>query len=213
MISITYTDLYNIQICIFWCNTFLRVFNMASDMQERILAAASRLFQANGINATGVDTIVAEAGIAKMTLYKYFPAKEDLILEVVRQRSREFAEWLANRLNTTARNPAEKLQLLFDAVEEWLANPQCSGLAFIKASAEFPQPDNAVNKLSVELSAEFRDYITSLARDAGVRTPEALGLQLAMLIEGAVLSQQLSKNNTALEYARQAARVLIASAT
>lgn len=185
---------------------------MASDMRERILTAASRLFQNNGINATGVDTIVAEAGIAKMTLYKYFPAKEDLILEVIRQRSREFGAWLGNRLDTGARTPAKKLQLLFDAVEEWMATPQFSGLAFIEASVEFPQPESAVNQLSAELSAEFRDYITDLARQAGIRAPEALGMQLAMLIEGAVLSQQLSKNSADLEYAKQAARVLIKSA-
>jgi AcrR family transcriptional regulator len=186
---------------------------MASDMQERILAAASRLFQANGINATGVDTIVAEAGIAKMTLYKYFPAKEDLILEVVKRRSREFSEWLSLRLDRTAKTPTEKLQQLFDAVEEWLANPQCSGLAFIKASAEFPQPDSAINKLSAQLSEEFRSYIIDLAKAAHVRAPEALGLQLAMLIEGAVLSEQLASNPAALEYAKQAARVLIDTAS
>jgi AcrR family transcriptional regulator len=185
---------------------------MATDMRERILTAASGLFQANGINATGVDTIVAEAGIAKMTLYKYFPAKEDLILEVVRKRSQEFSDWLSKRLERTATNPSEKLQQLFDGVEEWLADPRCSGLPFIKASAEFPQPDNAVNRLSAELSREFRDYITSLAKEADIRTPEALGLQLAMLIEGAVLSEQFSKNSGALGHARQAARILIESA-
>lgn len=181
-------------------------------MRERILETASGLFQSKGINATGVDTIVAEAGIAKMTLYKYFPAKEDLILEVVRCRSREFAEWLSARLERTAANPSEKLQQLFDGVEEWLAAPECSGLPFIKASAEFPQPESAVNRLSVELSREFREYITRLAREAGIRAPEALGLQLAMLIEGAVLSEQLVKGSGALEYARQAASILIKSA-
>jgi AcrR family transcriptional regulator len=185
---------------------------MAKDMRERILETASGLFQSKGINATGVDTIVAEAGIAKMTLYKYFPAKEDLILEVVRRRSREFSEWLSSRLERTATNSTEKLQQLFDGVEEWLADPQCSGLPFIKASAEFPQPESAVNRLSIELSREFRNYITSLARDAGIRSPEALGLQLAMLIEGAVLSEQLAKGSGALEHARQAARILIESA-
>jgi len=185
---------------------------MATDMRERILSTASGLFQANGINATGVDTIVAKAGIAKMTLYKYFPAKEDLILEVVRRRSREFSEWLSNRLNRTAANPGEKLQQLFDAVEEWLADPHCSGLAFIKASAEFPQKDNPVHKLSEELSLEFRNYITLLAREAGIRSYEALGLQLSMLIEGAVLSEQLSKSTSALEHAKHAARILIDSA-
>ncbi|GBG15189.1 TetR family transcriptional regulator [Novimethylophilus kurashikiensis] len=185
---------------------------MAKNMRERILAAASNLFQARGINATGVDTIVAEAGIAKMTLYNHFKTKEDLVLEVVTRRSREFAERISARLDKSVVDPTEKLYKLFDYVGEWLADPQCSGLPFLKASAEFPQPDNPVHQLSAELSQEFRDYITGLAREAGIREPEALGLQLTMLIEGAVLSEQLSKGSNALEHARQAARILIESA-
>jgi AcrR family transcriptional regulator len=185
---------------------------MAKNMRERILVAASTLFHTRGINATGVDTIVAEAGIAKMTLYKHFRTKEDLVLEVVTRRSREFAEKLAAKLDKSTSGPVEKLQRLFDYVEEWLADPQCSGLPFLKASAEFPQPDSPVHRLSAELSQEFRDYITGLAREAGIRAPEALGLQLAMLIEGAVLSEQLSRGSGALEHARQAARILIESA-
>ena len=97
-------------------------------------------------------------------------------------------------------------------MEEWLADPQCSGLAFIKASAEFPHQDSPVHKLSEELSREFRDYITLLARDAGIHSYEALGLQLSMLIEGAVLSEQLSQSSSALEHAKHAARILIESA-
>jgi len=185
---------------------------MANEMRERILAAASELFDTRGINSTGVDTIVAEAGIAKMTLYKYFRTKEDLVLEVLTRRSGEFSAWLATRLDKSASSPPEKLQMLFDCIEEWLADPHCSGLPFIKASAEFPQPDNAVNQRSAELLQEFRGYITSLAREAGIRTPEALGLQLAMLIEGAVLSEQLAKGSGALGHAKQAARILIDSA-
>lgn len=185
---------------------------MAKNMRERILAAASELFQARGINATGVDTIVAEAGIAKMTLYKHFKTKEALVLEVVTRRSREFAESISAKLDKSVSDPTEKLQKLFDSVEEWLADPQCSGLPFLKASAEFPQPDSPVHQLSAELSQEFRGYITGLAREAGIRAPEALGLQLTMLIEGAVLSEQLSKGSGALEHARQAARILIESA-
>jgi AcrR family transcriptional regulator len=185
---------------------------MAKDMKERILATASSLFDARGINSTGVDTIVAEAGIAKMTLYKYFRTKEDLVLEVLTRRSREFATWLSTRLEKTSTDPADKLQKLFDCVEEWLADPHCSGLPFIKASAEFPQPEHAVHQRSAELLQEFRNYITSLARDAGIAQPDALGLQLSMLIEGAVLSEQLAKGSGALEHARQAARILIESA-
>ena len=182
---------------------------MKRDMREHIIATASGLFQTRGINATGVDTIVAAADIAKMTLYKYFRTKEELVMEVISLRSREFYEWLNARLNKVSHNPTEKLQNLFDCIEEWLKNPECKGLPFLKASAEFPQQDSPINQLSAELAQEFQLYLTQLATEAGAKSPESLGQQLSMLIEGAILSEQLNKGSGALGFAREAALLLI----
>jgi len=180
-------------------------------MREHIIATASGLFRARGINATGVDAIVAEADISKMTLYKYFRTKEDLVMEVISQRSREFNEWLNARLNKVSNNSAEKLQNLFDCIEEWLKNPESNGLPFLKASAEFPQQASPINQLSADLAKEFREHLTVLAREAGAKSPESLGQQLTMLIEGAMLSEQLNKGSGALGFAREAAGLLIKS--
>ncbi len=184
---------------------------MKKDMREHILGTASTLFHERGINATGVDTIVAEAGIAKMTLYKYFRTKEALVLEVLARRSREFSEWLSSRLERVSHDPVQKLDSLFDCIEEWLGNPECQGLPFLKASAEFPQQDSAVHQLSAELAKEFRDRLTLLVQEAGVQSPEALGQQLAMLVEGAILSEQLNRGSGAMKFAREAARLLVRS--
>lgn len=184
---------------------------MKRDMREHILATASSLFRSRGINATGVDTIVAEAGIAKMTLYKYFQTKEDLIMEVISLRSREFYEWLSTRVTKGNSDPELKVNGLFDGIEEWLKNPECNGLAFIKASAEFPQTDSPINQLSVNLAEEFRSYLIKFATDVGAKQPESLGQQLSMLIEGAILSAQLSHDYQSLKFAREAALLLIKS--
>lgn len=184
---------------------------MKRDMREHILTTASGLFRARGINATGVDTIVAEADISKMTLYKYFRTKEDLVLEVISLRSREFYDWLNVRLSKASNNPAEKLQELFDCIEEWLQDPACNGLPFLKASAEFPQLDSPINQLSAQLAQELRTYLTTLAAEAEAKAPESLGQQLSMLIEGAILSEQLNRGSGALGYAREAAILLIKS--
>jgi AcrR family transcriptional regulator len=184
---------------------------MKRNTREHIIATAASLFQARGINSTGVDTIAAEADISKMTLYKYFHTKEDLVLEIISLRSREFYDWLSDRLSKLSDDPAEKLQKLIDCIDEWLQNPECAGLPFMKASAEFPQSDNPVNLLSAELAKEFRTYLTKLAADAGAKSPESLGQQLSMLIEGAILSEQLNKGSGALGYAREAAILLIKS--
>ncbi|HEY8085420.1 MAG TPA: TetR/AcrR family transcriptional regulator [Methylophilaceae bacterium] len=182
---------------------------MKLSMRNHIIETASELFRAQGINATGVDTIVAEADISKTTLYKYFRTKEDLVLEVLSQRSREFRDWLSGRLSKVGQDPLKKLNGLFDCIEEWMENPESNGLPFLKASAEFPQQDNLVNQLSANLAKEFQQYLTAMASEAKVKSPEALGQQLAMLIEGAILSEQLNKNSGSLGFAREAALSLI----
>src|SRR6187551_47500 len=109
-----------------------------SALKDKILNVATDLFQTRGINSTGVDTIVAVAGTTKMTLYKYFHSKEQLILEVLQKGHHEFETWLNDKLSQNTRHPAEKLQKLFDSIEEWITAPDFRGMAFIKAAAEFP---------------------------------------------------------------------------
>lgn len=185
---------------------------MASPLREKILHVATDLFQTRGINSTGVDTIVAVAGTTKMTLYKYFRSKEDLILEVLQQGHQEFQSWLQDNLNKNSKQPAEKLQKLFDFVEEWITSPEFRGMAFIKASAEFPNEESPVHKLSADHSKEFRTYIAKLAEEAGVLDTEGLALQLSLLIEGAMQAEQMKRGSGAVKYAKKAAKILIDSA-
>ncbi|HWT29150.1 MAG TPA: TetR/AcrR family transcriptional regulator [Methylophilaceae bacterium] len=181
-------------------------------LREKILNVATDLFQTRGINSTGVDTIVAVAGTTKMTLYKYFRSKEDLILEVLQKGHQDFQAWLSDKLSSNARKPSEKLQKLFDFIEEWVDSPDFHGMAFLKASAEFPSEDNAVHQLSAEHSRQFRLYLTQLATDAGVKDADSLSLQLSLLIEGAIQAEQMRRGSGAVKYAKKAAKILIDSA-
>ncbi|MES1986596.1 MAG: TetR/AcrR family transcriptional regulator, partial [Pseudomonadota bacterium] len=106
-----------------------------SSLKSKILVVATDLFQTRGINSTGVDTIVAVAGTTKMTLYKYFTSKENLILEVLEKGHQDFQCWLSDKLNSNAKKPSEKLQKLFEFIEEWVTSPNFRGMGFIKASA------------------------------------------------------------------------------
>jgi AcrR family transcriptional regulator len=186
---------------------------MKKPMQEHILEVASSLFQTRGINATGVDTIVAEADIAKMTLYKYFRTKEELILAVLRQADEEMRSWIAKRLAQPNVKPSEKLLKFVDAMEEWINAPDFSGLPFQKASSEFPQAENPIHRFSAEISAGFRAYVAELAAESGAKDPQALAMQLSMLIEGAAMTEQIARGSGAAASARKAAATLIASAT
>lgn len=185
---------------------------MGSPLRDKILDVAADLFQTRGINSTGVDTIVAVAGTTKMTLYKYFNSKEELILEVVKKNHQDFNEWLANALNKSAKKPEDKLQKLFDCIEEWITASTFKGMASLKASAEFPNEENAVHMLSAEQARQFRQFLTALAVDAGVKEPEALSLQLSLLIEGSIQAEQIKRGSGAIKHAKKAAKLLIENA-
>ncbi|MES2553120.1 MAG: TetR/AcrR family transcriptional regulator [Pseudomonadota bacterium] len=183
-----------------------------SILRDKILNVATDLFQTRGINSTGVDTIVAVAGTTKMTLYKYFHSKEQLILEVLQKGHHEFETWLNDKLAQNTRQPAEKLQKLFDSIEEWITAPDFRGMAFIKAAAEFPNEENAVHRLSSDQSRQFKHYIASLAADAGIKDTDGLALQLSLLIEGAMQAEQMKRGSGAIKYAKKAAKILIDTA-
>jgi AcrR family transcriptional regulator len=180
-----------------------------SALREKILNTASNLFQTQGINSTGVDTIVATAGTTKMTLYKYFSSKELLILEVLKEGHQNFQTWLNDKLSTNTKHPAEKLQVLFDYIEEWITAPDFNGIGFIKASAEFPKEDNPVHKLSAEQSLQFREYIKQLATEANIKDADGLSLQLSLLFKGAVQAEHMQRGSDAVKYAKIAAKILI----
>ena len=179
-------------------------------LRERILGVAADLFQNKGINLTGVDAIVAVAGTTKMTLYKYFSSKEILILEVLNQNQKDFISWLNAQLNN--KKPADKITQLFDYIEEWVSSPNFSGMAFIKASAEFPNEENPIHQLSNQQSREFKQYISKLAHEANIKDADGLALQLSLLFEGAMQAEQMKRGSGAIKYAKKAAKILIEGA-
>ena len=182
---------------------------MPSTLKEKILQAASELFYNQGIRATGVDAIAKAANTTKMSLYKYFSSKDDLILAFLRRRDESFRIWFADQVEARADTPKDKLLAIFDVIDEWLAIPEFRGCAFINASAEFPQEDNPVHRLSTEFYDHFRDYITNLAIQSGARSPDSLAMQLSLLVEGAIVSEQMTRHSSAAVQPKQAATILI----
>ena len=200
---------YTIQTCIyifiyFWC-----MIMCMSLLKDKLLVVATDLFQTRGINSTGVDTIVAVAGTTKMTLYKYFGSKEDLILAVLKKGHQDFQDWLDEKLNASSKKPADKIQQLFDYIEEWVSSPEFIGVGFIKASAEFPNEENPIHQLSSQQSREFRQFISKLASQASIKDADGLALQLSLLFEGAVQAEQMKRGSGAIKYAKKAAKILI----
>ncbi len=182
---------------------------MSLNLQERILQAAAELFYSQGIRATGVDAIVKAANTTKMSLYKYFSSKDDLILAFLRKRDEDFRVWFVEQVNNKADTPETKLLAIFDVIDEWMAIPEFRGCAFINAAAEFPLEGNPVHQVSAEFYDKFRGYMTGLAKECGSTSPEVLALQLSLLIEGAIVSEQMKRHSGSAVLAKQAAVILI----
>jgi len=183
-----------------------------SVLKDKILITAIDLFQKKGINSTGVDAIVAKAGTTKMTLYKHYKSKEVLITAALKKTHTDFVQWLDQKLDLNSKRPEDKIELLFNFIEEWITDPAFLGMGFIKAAAEFPDEQNPVHQLSSEQSKSFRFYIAALAKEANIKDTEGLALQLSLLFEGAAQAEQMKRGSGAIQYAKKAAKLLIDNA-
>lgn len=183
--------------------------------REQVVEAASKLFARDGFHATGVDRIVEEAGVARMTLYKHFKTKDDLILAVLRQREAQFLTWFKDEVEARAGSPGERLLASFDVLGEWFAGRAFpdrgfTGCLFINASAEYSDLSDPVHRLAAEHKRLLMDFLRELARAAGARDPEALAKALQLLQEGAIVMAHVSGDLASAKTAKAVARRLLA---
>jgi AcrR family transcriptional regulator len=185
---------------------------MPSSRRDHLVDTAVALFGRHGFHATGIDRVLRESGVAKMTLYKHFRSKDELILAVLRRRDERFRNWFVRAVERRGRTPRARLLALFDALGEWFAGPDFWGCTFINASAEFGDPDHPIHAAAAEHKRLVLGYVRGLAEAAGAPDPEALARQLMLLAEGAIVIAQVSGEAGAAAEARGAAEVLIAAA-
>ncbi len=182
---------------------------MASSRRDHLVDTALGMFVRDGFHATGIDGILAAAGVAKMTLYNHFKSKDELILAALRLRDERFRAELVKGVEARADKPRGRLLALFGAIDEWINRPDFSGCAFINASAEYGQPDNPIHRAAAEHKRLVRDYIRDIAARAGAPDPDTLADTLDLLLEGAIVTAHVSGHKDAAKTARRAATVLI----
>jgi AcrR family transcriptional regulator len=173
-------------------------------MQERILEMADRLFYGQGIRAVGVDTIAAEIGISKRTLYNYFPSKDDLIVA-----------YLSRRLQPVPPSDLPPLQQIlgsFDRLERTFASGVFRGCPFVNAVAELKEPAHAANKIAFTFKEQRRTWFRDLLVRLDVGDPDTLALQLQLLVDGAIAAAMVRGDPKVAGTARKAACVLLAAA-
>ena len=186
--------------------------SLPSAMAERILGVAGRLFYANGIHATGIDRVIAEAGIAKMSLYKHFRSKDALVLAFLARRDERWCGWLAARLDALtarARRPNARILAIFDALGEWFASRDFRGCAFINAAVEFADADHLARRAAALHKTRVRDLIEAECRRERLRQPVEAAARLAMIVEGAIITAQLGEPKTAASRAQAVARATL----
>lgn len=185
--------------------------------RDDLIETALRLFYQNGFHATGIDKILAESGVAKMTLYKHFRSKDELVLAALRRRDEQFRNWLMGVMDHASPDPKARLLSLFDALDDWFNGRAMSGqgfhgCAFIKAAGEFGEPEDPVRRACAEHKRAILDYLTKLAAEAGAADPKALAEQLAMLKEGAIVTAQVQSQPLAALQAKVIAQGLVEAA-
>jgi AcrR family transcriptional regulator len=173
-------------------------------MQERILETANRLFYRQGIRVVGVDTIAAEIGISKRTLYNYFPSKDDLIVAYLSRHLRP--------IEPSDLPPAEQILDDFDRLERAMRREGYRGCPFVNAVAELADPTHAAHKIAIAHKDKRRALFRNLLVRLGVADPDGLATQLMILGEGAVAQALVHGDPRMARAARDAARVLLIAA-
>ncbi len=177
--------------------------------KEQILRVASDLFNKQGIRATGVDQVVAESQVAKMTLYNHFPSKDKLVLAYLERQDEQWRNWFQSSVEKQGDTPRERLLAVYDVLGEWFAAPDFTGCAFIKTASEYLDRSHPYFEATRRYKIVLRDYIQQLVQQSHTKQSEALASALYLLVEGAITTYMLQSDPQAAVHAKEAARVLI----
>jgi AcrR family transcriptional regulator len=187
-----------------------------AETREQILAAAQRLFYWQGIRATGVDRVAAEAGVAPVTLYRSFENKDELVRAYVELNADGYRQWLTHASRPELGSARQRILAMFDALGAQVAPEHCRGCPFLMTLAELPDPEHPARQRAIEIKGwvreQIRGLVVELAAERPVRDPDALGDQLALVFEGVYASVQALGVEGPTRQARGLAEALIAGA-
>jgi AcrR family transcriptional regulator len=156
--------------------------------RERILESAYDLFSRRGIRAVGVEEVIERAAVAKATLYRHFPSKDDLVLAFLRQRERVWTHgWVEAEARRRGSTPEERLLAIFDLFDEWFHREDFEGCSFINVLLETASLEHPVGRASAEHLEHIRAVLRSLATEAGLRDVEDFARSFHILMKGSIV--------------------------
>jgi AcrR family transcriptional regulator len=181
----------------------------APSARQRILDTAYELFSRRGLRAVGVDEVISRAGVAKATLYRHFPSKDDLVLAFLEQReqlwTREFVEAGVMQRGATAE---ERLLAIFDVFDDWFQRDDYEGCSFVNVLLETCDRNHPIGAASAQYLENIRTIVSTFATDAGLRDPEEFALSWHILMKGAIV-QAAEGDREAAQRARAMAQLLL----
>ncbi len=177
--------------------------------RQQILETAAALFFRDGFRAVGIDTIVAESGIGKMTLYRYFPSKDELIVAYLNDTNDKFWVWFNEAADPFPNQPARQILAVFQAQETLVKSPKCYGCPFLNAVVDFPDPSHPGHQVAVQHKRSVQARFEELAKQAAASDPKRLAEQLLMLMDGAFMAVRMFGPDNPAAHVAEAAATLI----
>ena len=181
------------------------------DPREILLDTATRLFCRDGVNCTGLNRLLAEAGVARKTLYEQFGSKQNLLKEVLERDGHRWMEWFESRLDALPGTGADRVAGVFDILEDWFLNEEFYGCPFVNTVAEHDKRADEYRRMALNHRDSIRRAIIRLLRDEGFPRPEELGEQLTILVDGATVTAMVTRTASAARETRAIAEVLLRS--
>ena len=160
--------------------------------RERILESALRLFYAHGTRGVGIDRIIAESGVAKMSFYNHFPSKADLVAAFLEERHRRWMAWFEAALKTRAAKPGTNLTAVADVLRTWFAAPDFHGCAFINILAETERTSTRERAIARGHKDGLLELLVGQARKDGIARPAEAGRLALIVVEGAIVRAEMT---------------------
>lgn len=181
--------------------------------RDRIFRAARSLFYRYGIRGVSVDQIAHEAATTKVTLYRVFASKDDLVTQVLEDHKRRFWEWWDSVVAPFEGDPRRQVEALFESLTVKVCADEAErGCPVANAAVEIVDVDHPAKQIINEHGAEMSRRLRQLCREMGATKPDELGDALTLLVEGVFAARILFDNAKQVESASRAARALLDSA-
>ena len=176
--------------------------------RDRILDTSYELFSRRGVRAVGIDELIEHAGVAKATLYRHFPSKDDLVVAFLQRREQRWTrDWVEAEATRRASDPEGQLLAIFDAFDEWFRRKDFEACSFINVLLELG-PRHPAGHACVQHLETIRSIVRRLAEEAGLRDPAAFAHSWHILMKGSIIAAAEGDVEAAQRARAMAARLI-----